>query len=110
MVTLVKVRVVDVPFPTNRCAGFLEIGPNHENQLIGKPLGDGSEARGIFKSAGRIVDAARPNDHNLSIVSTVKNIDDFLSGFIHNFRNSVGHWMLFLQNSRWDQRSGISDS
>lgn len=72
----IEMRIVDEPLPPHRGPRLLEVDPHHQAKRIGDPVPETGEAAGVLQRGERIVDGARPDDHQQPAIMTGKNPAD----------------------------------
>ena len=79
-VALVQVGVVDEAFPAHRGARLFEIHAHDDFQGVGETLTLGLEASCVLQRSSRVVDGARPDHHQQTIVLPVHDLVNGLAG------------------------------
>ena len=85
----VHVRIVDQPFPTDGGAGLLEIHAHDDFEIGRMVVTLGFELARIVERRGRIVDRARADDDDQSVVHAMQDAVNSLARLMHRDRGAV---------------------
>src|ERR1700683_19593 len=75
----VKMRIVDEPFPADRCPRLFKVHTHDEAEVGGKLLDRTSEEACIFASCVGVVNRTRAREHEQPVVAAVENGGDLLT-------------------------------
>ena len=96
----VEVRIVDEPLPADRRARFLEVDA-HDDAEVGHVLvGQDPQAAAVLECGARIVDGARPDDHDEPIVLAPQDPADVPARPRHGLRAALVERLLLEQDRR----------
>ena len=104
--TVVHVRVVDEPLPSDGRARLFEIHAHHEEQAIFDGRAQLYEALGVVEGRVRVVDRAGPNQAEQPLIGTAENLADGLARINHRLRDRFVNAQLFLEHARSDELLG----
>src|SRR5260370_24332624 len=94
---LIKMRIVNQPFPTNSCAWFLEIDPHDKSEVRGQ-FGDCRlEKSRIFARSVGVMNGAGPDHNQQTMILALKDAANFCAGLKNGRRCPFGHRHLFFQ-------------
>ncbi|MFW0768964.1 hypothetical protein ACLRGH_02915 [Arthrobacter koreensis] len=82
----VQVRVIDQALPAHRCARLLEVGPQHNEQVLTVLLRHGGQTPGVVQAGVRIVDGAGSDDDEQAVVNAVEHCADCFASLAHGSR------------------------
>ena len=100
---VVQVRVVDQAFPAYGGAWLFKINAHDQIQRIADFCGEHFQTLGILVGSLDIVDRARPDDNEQSMVSAIQDVANHLASFGHRLQSSFTQRHFALELFRCDQ-------
>jgi hypothetical protein len=82
-VALVQVGVVDQPLPAHGGAGLFEVHAHHDLERVGEPRALGQQAPRVLEGGCRVMDRARPDDHEHPVVLPLQDAAHGLARVAH---------------------------
>ena len=73
---VVEVGIVDQAFPAHGGARLFEVHAHHDQQIIGQALPGFGQQGGVFQGGLRVVDRARPHDHQQAVITACQDVLD----------------------------------
>lgn len=97
---VVDVRIVDETLPPDSGSRLLQVSSHDDTKLTLQFVGKLLETSGVFLSDVQVVDRARADDDQQSVVFACDNFAGANSTFLHCFQAFRGGWDLRLQQRR----------
>ena len=100
---VVQIRVVDKAFPAHGGTGLFEINPHDQIQRVADFSRKHLQALGVFMGSLEIVNRARPDDNEQSMVSAIQDVANHLAPFGHGPQRCFAERNLAFELFRGDQ-------
>jgi hypothetical protein len=108
VVAVIHCRVVDEALPPGHRARLLEVDAHHNKQVTAVNFTQFNKAPGVFEGGLRIVDGARPGDHEQPIVGAAEQSADLGPGTFNRLRFLLREPKL-LEQRGWRQQRLVRD-
>ena len=109
IVGAVEVRVHDQALPAHGRAGFLKIDAHDDHHAVGHLAGEEGEALGVVAAGGEVVNRARTDDEEKTLVVGEDQPVDLAPGMGHELGLCGGLGQLGQQGGRGRQGTGLDD-
>ena len=110
LVRSVASRVVDESLPADHGAGFFEINPHDNQQVLPMSFSDRSQQISVVERGGGVMNRAWPRDNEQMIVFTLHDGGDFAAGLRDLFAGSIRQRDLFGEQAGSDEWFGGADA
>ena len=110
VVALVEIGVVDKAFPANAGSGLFEVSAHEDDELVFEALSQREQLFGVIEGCDGVVDATRSHDDDETLIASVDDIGDRISGISDAARDLVGEGHFLMENRRRDHWAGVDDS
>jgi hypothetical protein len=93
---LMSIRIVDQALPAHGGTRFFEIHAHDDEQVAGQGVDYRLESGRVFPSRVRVVDGARPDDHQQPVVLPVEDVMDGRAGVKYRRGGRLWHGELVV--------------
>lgn len=76
----IDIGVINESFPTDGGTGLFKVGTHDDQNLAREFVGEGFEEFGVFESCTGVVDGARTDDDNETVVLAAEDLGSLLAG------------------------------
>jgi hypothetical protein len=90
VVGLIDVGIVDQTLPADGGTGLLKVGAHDDAEVLGELVGELLEAASIFEGSVGIVDGARANHDQETVIALLNDLDGLIATLANDFNGTVG--------------------